>query len=157
MNNLFNLVTKEAVPIVMLVDTGNVGLQKHNKQNSTHTNHEITKEPITLTANKTGYVDLIDFNSLLRLAKKHEASIKIEVYLGDYVITGSKLLTFEQYADNPLEEKNKYLRAIQLGAERTGVQDIEFAIQKLDDIILRALSPATNDPTTAINGINRIG
>src|SRR5699024_11419587 len=32
-----------------------------------------------------------------------------------------------------------------------------FAIQKIDDIILRALPPAANDPTTAINGINRIG
>lgn len=156
-NNLINRLTKEALQIVKQLDKDMVRLQKNNKQNSTHTNHEITKEPITLTANKTGYVDLIDFNSLLRLAKKHVASIKIEVYLGDYVITGSKLLTFEQYADNPLGEKNKYLHAIQLGAERTGVQDIEFAIQKLDDIILKALSPATNDPTTAINGINRIG
>src|SRR5699024_12716954 len=70
---------------------------------------------------------------------------------------GTKLLTFEQYADNPLREKNKYQRTIQLGAERTGVQDIEFAIQKIDDMILRALPPAANDPTTAINGINRIG
>src|SRR5699024_153319 len=115
------------------------------------------KEPITLTANKTGYVDLIDFNSLLRLAKKHDASIKIEVYLGDYVITGSKLLTFEQYPDNPLEEKNKYLRAIQLGAERKGVKDIEFAIHKLDEIVLMGVLHASHDATTAINGMIRKG
>src|SRR5699024_6902837 len=122
-NNLMNRLKKEALQLVKQLDKDIVRLQKNNKQNSTHTKHEITKETITLTTNKTGYVDLIDLNSLLRLAKKHDASIKIEVYLGDYVITGSKLPTFEQYADNPLEEKNKYLRAFQLGAERTGVQD----------------------------------
>src|SRR5690625_7832993 len=84
-NNLINRLTKEAHQKVKQLDKDIVRLQKNNKQNFTHTNHEITKEPITLTANQTGYVDLIDFNSLLHLAKKHDASIKIEVYLGDYV------------------------------------------------------------------------
>src|SRR5690625_7272603 len=97
-NNLINRLTKEALQIVKQVDKDIVRLQKNNKQNSTHTNHEITKEPITLTANQTGYVDLIDFNSLLRLTKKHDNSIKIDVYIGDYVITITKLLTIEKYA-----------------------------------------------------------
>src|SRR5699024_4494542 len=134
-NNLINRLTKEALQIVKQLDKDIVRLQKNNKQNFTHTYHEITKEHITLTANQTGYVDLIDFNSLLHLAKDHDASFKIGVYLGDYVISGTKLLTFEHYADNPVREKNKYQRTIQLGAERTGVQDIEVAIQKVDDLI----------------------
>src|SRR5699024_12043275 len=103
---------KEALQIVKQLDKDIVRLQKNNKQNSTHTNHEITKEPITLTANQTGYVDLIDFNSLLRIAKKHDASIKIKLYLGDYVIAGTKLLTFEQYVNNPLYEKKNYKHII---------------------------------------------
>src|SRR5699024_4186659 len=59
--------------------------------------------------------------------------------------------------DNPLREKKKYQRTIQLGAERREVQDIEYDIQKINDIILRDLLDAANDSTTAINGINRIG
>src|SRR5699024_12493371 len=90
-NNLINRLTKEALQIVKQLDKDIVRWQKNNKQNSTNTNHEITKEQITLTSNQTRYVDLNDFNSLLRLAKKHDASIKIDVYLGDYVIAGTNL------------------------------------------------------------------
>src|SRR5699024_5344859 len=80
-NNLINRLTKEALQIVKQLDKDIVSLQKNNKQNSTHTNHEITKEPITLTANKTGYVDLIDFNSLLRLAKNMMPQLKLKYIL----------------------------------------------------------------------------
>jgi uncharacterized membrane protein len=44
-----------------------------------------------------------------------------------------------------------------LGAQRTAVQDIEFAIEQLVEVALRALSPGINDPFTAINCIDRLG
>jgi uncharacterized membrane protein len=36
-------------------------------------------------------------------------------------------------------------------------QDIDFGLRQLNDIALRALSPAVNDPTTAIEVTLRIG
>lgn len=44
-----------------------------------------------------------------------------------------------------------------VGQERTDIQDAEFMLQKLVEISLKAISPALNDPHTAINCINRIG
>jgi uncharacterized membrane protein len=47
--------------------------------------------------------------------------------------------------------------AVILGPARTMQQDIDFGLRQLNDIALRALSPAVNDPTTAIEVILRIG
>jgi hypothetical protein len=47
--------------------------------------------------------------------------------------------------------------AVILGPARTMQQDIDFGLRQLNDIALRALSPAVNDPTTAIEVTLRIG
>lgn len=44
-----------------------------------------------------------------------------------------------------------------LGNRRTPVQDIRFAFNQLAEIAVRAMSPALNDPFTALDCINRIG
>ena len=43
------------------------------------------------------------------------------------------------------------------GAERTLAQDVEFAVDQLVEVAVRALSPGTNDPFTAIRCIDRLG
>ena len=47
--------------------------------------------------------------------------------------------------------------AIDVAAARTMLQDVDFAIRQLVDIGLRALSPAINDPTTAVEILLRLG
>ena len=49
------------------------------------------------------------------------------------------------------------LTAIDIGPTRTLQQDVEFGVIQIVDIALRAISPAVNDPTTAINCINQLG
>lgn len=44
-----------------------------------------------------------------------------------------------------------------LGKQRTLEQDVEFAINQLVEIALRALSPGINDPFTAITCVDRLG
>lgn len=53
-------------------------------------------------------------------------------------------------------DEQELLRAIVVGGERTFAQDPAFALRVLVDIALRALSPAINDPTTAIEAVDRI-
>src|SRR4249919_1494730 len=48
-------------------------------------------------------------------------------------------------------------RAIRLAASRTFEQDPKYAIRLLVDIAIRALSPAINDPTTAVQALDQIG
>ena len=47
-------------------------------------------------------------------------------------------------------------RAIQLRSERTFEQDPKYPIRLLVDIAIKALSPAINDPTTAVQAIDQI-
>lgn len=45
---------------------------------------------------------------------------------------------------------------VHVGVERTFHQDLGFGLRQLSDIALRALSPAVNDPTTAVQALDRI-
>ncbi|MGK2853458.1 MAG: DUF2254 family protein, partial [Microbacteriaceae bacterium] len=44
--------------------------------------------------------------------------------------------------------------ALCTGIERTAAQDIGYGLRQLTDVVVRALSPGVNDPTTAIHGLN---
>jgi uncharacterized membrane protein len=46
--------------------------------------------------------------------------------------------------------------AISVGVERTYHQDLGFGLRQLSDIALRALSSAINDPTTAVQALDRV-
>ena len=48
------------------------------------------------------------------------------------------------------------LRAVQVGRERTFEQDPKYPMRLLVDIAIKALSPAINDPTTAVQAIDQI-
>ena len=55
------------------------------------------------------------------------------------------------------DREARVVNAIDIGPTRTMQQDVEFGIIQIVDIALRAISPAVNDPTTAINCIDQLG
>ncbi|MEJ6480106.1 DUF2254 domain-containing protein [Nostoc punctiforme UO1] len=114
------------------------------------------KEALPIRANGTGYLQAIDNGELMKIACKHNLLIRLKVKPGKFLIQGSDLgLVF------PGKKVNKKLTkqindAFILGKERTEQQDIEFPIDQLVEIALRAISPGINDPFTAIRCIDRI-
>ncbi|WP_414513910.1 DUF2254 domain-containing protein [Nostoc sp. PCC 9305] len=114
------------------------------------------KEALPIRANDTGYLQAIDNGELMEIACKHNLLIRLKVRPGKFLIQGSDLaLVF------PGKKVNKKLTkqindAFILGKERTEQQDIEFPIDQLVEIALRAISPGINDPFTAIRCIDRI-
>jgi uncharacterized membrane protein len=90
---------------------------------------------------------------LVRVARAHGATIVIVPAVGDFVETGAPLfLVF-----GPKRIPERQLRAgIRLGAQRTSEQDPLFTIRLLVDVAARALSPAVNDPFTAVQAFDRI-
>jgi uncharacterized membrane protein len=46
--------------------------------------------------------------------------------------------------------------AVQTGDERTFEQDPKYALRMIVDIAIKALSPAINDPTTAVQALDQI-
>lgn len=155
-NHLVHRLTLEARKTINYLDETIEHFKKNSKENMT-ANPEKDKAKRTILAKQPGYIDLIDFGALTKLINHDQIQAEMKVYLGDYVVEGTHLLTYYQDTDQQSIVAERYRNCIKVSWERSGTQDVEFAIQKLTDIVVRAISPSTNDPNTAINCINRIG
>ena len=75
--------------------------------------------------------------------------------IGDFVSAGAVLI--ELYGRDPGPEAEERVRSlVALGVERTIEQDPAFAVRIMVDIAIRALSPAVNDPTTAVQVLDHL-
>ncbi|KLI64330.1 DUF2254 domain-containing protein [Aurantiacibacter marinus] len=108
-----------------------------------------------LPAWDTGYVQLIDFAELEKLARKEGAIISLIVRTGDFVHRDLPLLRVKDADVSELESKLR--ECFTLGPTRTPEQDPQFLIDELVEIGLRALSPGINDPFTAITALHWLG
>lgn len=114
-------------------------------------------EACPVDALEDGYLQMIDPDSMLRLAVQEDALIRVECRPGHYVVAGRPLVQVWP-ADRVTEHfKTQVHEAFILGSYRTPVQDVEFSIDQLVEVAVRALSPGINDPFTAITCIDRIG
>ena len=95
-----------------------------------------------------------DIDGLVRQAQQAGAVIVMAHGVGDTLLTDTTVLRVHG-ARAALPESG-LLRCIHLGYERTGEQDPKYPIRLLVDIAIRALSPAINDPTTAVQAIDQI-
>jgi uncharacterized membrane protein len=96
----------------------------------------------------------IDREALVSAAQRVNGLIECVPHVGDFVSTDEPLLNLYDGAARIGDEQ---LRAtVALGAERTMEQDPLFAFRIVADIALKALSPAINDPTTAVLALDQI-
>ncbi len=99
-------------------------------------------------------IQAVDVAALVNLAKASGGMIEMVVAVGDTVVESMQLLHVHGTRHPITEEKLR--NGIELGDERTFEQDPKYAIRLLVDIAIRALSPAVNDPTTAVQALDQI-
>ena len=106
---------------------------------------------------RAGAVQAVDFRGLARFAREASCLVVVRPAVGDFVPEGAAL--FAVYGGAPLDgAAAESLRSMMvLGIERTIEQDPAFAIRVMVDIAIRALSPAVNDPTTAVQVLDHLG
>jgi len=92
--------------------------------------------------------------ALVRLAKASGGVIEMLAAVGDTVVDLTPVLRVFG-ARQPIDER-ALTGAIEMGEQRTFDQDPKYAIRLLVDIAIKALSPAINDPTTAVQALNQI-
>jgi uncharacterized membrane protein len=102
---------------------------------------------------KTGYVQHIDVGSLNRCAEQYEAEITVLAEPGQFVHPGEAAVCFSGELNDEVEAMIR--AAFSVGNERSFDQDPRFGLSVLAEIASRALSPAVNDPGTAIDIISR--
>jgi uncharacterized membrane protein len=99
-------------------------------------------------------IQAIDVKHLVALAARERAIVAMAWAVGDTVIDGMPLVSVHG-GTRPVPERH-LRRLVRLGSERTFEQDPKYAIRILVDIAIKALSPAINDPTTAVQALDQI-
>ena len=100
-------------------------------------------------------IQAVDATALVNLAKESGGVIEVLAAVGDTVLQSMPLLQVLG-ARRSIDER-KLRNGIELGEERTFEQDPKYALRLLVDIAIKALSPAVNDPTTAVQALDQIG
>ncbi len=102
---------------------------------------------------KTGIFTAFDAKGLAEMARRHSCVIQVIPQVGDLVAEGD--LLFNVYQGDSLLEDELHQR-VAFGAEHTMEQNPAFGFRIIVDIAIRALSPAVNDPTTAVRALDQI-
>ncbi|WP_418961539.1 DUF2254 domain-containing protein [Streptomyces tritici] len=100
---------------------------------------------------RAGVVRDVNVTLLVRAARRHGVVLRLLPRIGDFVVPGTPLL-----AVHGGRLRRRLESCVYVGVERTSHQDLGFGLRQLADIGLRALSPAVNDPTTAVQCLDRI-
>lgn len=95
----------------------------------------------------------LDTQALVKLAAAAGAVIQIKASVGDTLVEGTEMLRV--YGGRAIEEA-ALRESFVVGSERTFEQDPKYAIRLVVDIAIKALSPAVNDPTTAVQALDQL-
>ena len=115
----------------------------------------LDEEPVrTITCQRDGVVLAFDISGLLILAQRADCIIELVPQVGDFVAVGDPLFRIFQGRGNLPTEAISH--SVAVGQERTLEQDPTLAFRILVDIASKGLSPAINDPTTAVLALDQI-
>jgi len=111
---------------------------------------------VTIASRQSGYIRFVDIERLRELAKAYRVCLRLERRVGHFVPEGVALLRLTR-GDRITEARaQEFLATIDIGPTRTLQQDVEFGVVQIVDVALRAISPAVNDPTTAISCVDQL-
>jgi uncharacterized membrane protein len=116
-----------------------------------------TEPAVRVHADRAGSIQAFDPDGVVAWAHAHGALVVVNRVVGDFVPTGTPVMEVYGPVGDPTVAERELLEMIALGEERTIQQDPAFAIRIMVDIAVRALSPAVNDPTTAVQVLDHLG
>jgi uncharacterized membrane protein len=116
---------------------------------------------VPLLGRNSGYIQTVHPQLLLPLAAEHGVTISLRHRVGQHVVAGTVLgWVSAPSPDDPRPSAKSFeaavLSDVRIGFERTIEQDIGFGIRQQTDIACKALSPAVNDPYTAVQALDHL-
>jgi uncharacterized membrane protein len=126
---------------------------------------ELAPEPpagaVAVAARRSGYLQAVDLDALLAVALDQDVVVRLAAAVGDHVVAGTPLAwAWRAAADGRPPDPDGLAEpldhAVEIGIERTMLQDVAFGIRQLADIANKALSPAINDPYTGVQSLQHL-
>lgn len=109
---------------------------------------------VALEAPRAGVLVSIDEGGVLEAVGSHDRGLRVLPAIGDFLPQGAPMA----YLSGDWDEQgvDTVRAAFGIEDERSMEQDAAFGFRQLVDIAIRALSPGTNDPTTAVQALDRL-
>ena len=111
---------------------------------------------VVVSSHDSGYIRFIDTRRLVAFSKHYHVSIRVLRRVGHFIPEGVPLMMVSKGNRLPPEATADLQAAFDIGPTRTLQQDVEFGVLQIVDVALKAISPAVNDPTTAITCIDQL-
>lgn len=109
-----------------------------------------------VTADRPGYLQVIDLDKLVETACAHDIQILMKYRPGHFIIQDAIIAEVTPPEKLDARTVDAVRACLAFGPERSETQDPEFAVYQLVEVALRALSAGINDPFTAMNCLDRI-
>jgi uncharacterized membrane protein len=116
---------------------------------------------VAVPGDRSGYIETAHPERLLPVAGRNGVSVLLGPRVGEHVVAGTTIAWI--WAASPQEAppdtgmfRAALADAVRVGFERTLEQDAAFGIRQLVDMACKALSPAVNDPYTAVQAIDHL-
>ena len=116
---------------------------------------------VPVMSRRSGYVQAARPGVLLPHAARHGVCLRLRPRVGEHVVAGTVLAwIWRASAGGPAPDPQAFSRVldagVRIGFERTLEQDAAFGIRQLVDVACKALSPAVNDPYTAVQAVDHL-
>lgn len=117
---------------------------------------ETCEDGFVILNRRSGYIRFIDVDYLVALSRAWGIQIRLERRVGHFIPEGVPAMRASKGHRITPEREAQLLAAVDIGPIRTMQQDVEFGVIQIVDIALRAISPAVNDPSTAISCVDQL-
>jgi uncharacterized membrane protein len=107
-----------------------------------------------VTAKVSGYIDSVEIDAILRLARDRKTIVRMEYGIGAFIVQDATLASLALTYPPDQEAIVALNGAYSIGRHRTADQDPAFGIRQIVDMALKALSPGVNDTSTAVMSVD---
>ncbi|MGD6756549.1 DUF2254 domain-containing protein [Streptomyces sp. BH105] len=149
LTEVIDLLMRETLKSVRLVQ-GLSRAQEPSREEDLAAEHEV------LHAALPGVLIGFHRKAMVREAARSKCRLRLLARTGDYLVPGSPLFAVYETEHMAVRRPERFRRHIRTGSERGSAEDVAFGLRQLVDIGLRALSGSVNDPTTAVQVLDRI-
>ena len=137
------------------------GLQLWQPGDAERTENAPPPEGLPIRSPHMGFLDSIHFDRLNRLATRHpDWAFQVQAVVGTFISPDEPLMMALPPAGQtamPPGMEDAVGKAFRISSFRSYELDVSFGVRQLVDIAIKAISPAVNDPTTAINCLHYLG